>query len=98
MNTNQLKRGTELMHLIKVTVSALDSMQELQNRQKVLIAGKDYQGKAGFIYNFAMAEHSDGSGISASLPRYEGNQALVDVIVAELKRQLDEFTAEFEML
>jgi hypothetical protein len=45
-----------------------------------------------------MAEHSDGSGISASLPRYEGNQALVDVIVAELKRQLDEFTAEFEML
>lgn len=98
MKQEQLKRGTELTNLIGSTRSALKSMTALQDERKPLVAGIDYQGRVGFIYNLCISEYSDGSGAQAELARYEGNQQLVEAIVRELERQLDIFQKEFESL
>ena len=98
MKQEQLKRGTELARLIQVTGDGLNEMRQLCNRHTILNCGKDYQGKVGFIYNLCVSEGSDGSGMNATMNRYEGNQELVEVIVKELTRQLAAFMDEFDAL
>ena len=98
MKQEQLKRGTELVCLIKSTSKALENMRMLQDQHKPLVAGAGYQGCIGFVYNLCISEYSDGSGISAELNRYEGNQQVVEAIVRELERQLAIFQQEFDSL
>ena len=84
MKIEQIERGNELIKLIEVTDKAISSMEDLN--------GLDEH------YWLNICQQKDGSGIRAELQRNEGNKDLKNVILNELKKQLNEFKDEFEKL
>jgi hypothetical protein len=98
MTNDKLKRGGELRDLIEITENALKGLMELDARGKPCVAGENYQGPVGNIYNLSIFEYSDGSGLGGNLNRLEGNDELLKLIIVELQRQLQDFKTEFDKL
>lgn len=93
MNIKQLEESQELLKLINITEKAIEELRKFtpKNRDKESI----YDDKS---YWLSISEHTDGSGIKASLYRYYGNERLLKVIINELEMQLDEFKDLFSKL
>lgn len=93
MTCEQLIEGEELKELITVTENALSEINKFipKDRNKE----RNHDDK---IFNLAICQYKDGSGICANLARYSGNVALLNVIKKELERQLSDFKSQFEVL
>lgn len=93
MTDEQLRKGNELTELIKVTKVALNNLRALKPE------GRKEQGFFDDkLYNLCICKHSDGSGIKGNLNRYFGNETLINVIIKELERQLEEFEKWYKEL
>ena len=46
------------------------------------------------LYSLTICEHSDGSGKSADLSRYQGNAELLNAMINEVDRQLNSYQKE----
>lgn len=93
MTTEQLKEGQELLELIKVTKNALNNLSELKPEERDKERIRDDK-----LYNLYICEHRDGSGKRGNLARYDGNAALMEVVVNELKRQLADYEEKLAIL
>lgn len=93
MTSEQLIEGKELQELITVTENALTELKKIVPQRRP--SQKIHDDK---IFNLTICEHKDGSGIRAILARYSGNEALLQVIIKELERQLNDFKSQFETL
>lgn len=93
MTTEQLKEGQELLELIKVTKNALNNLSELKPEERDKERIRDDK-----LYNLYICEHRDGSGKRGNLARYDGNAALMEVVVNELKRQLADYEKKLAIL
>ena len=97
MIEQQLKTGKAILDLIKVTEKALEDLDEwMADSSKPSCGGEDYKQDSN--YNLCISAYKDGSGESLNLYRYFGNTALLEVIKAELEKQLAEFKADFAAL
>jgi len=96
MNLEQLKRGNELVKIIKTTEEGIIQIEKLISKQR------DFKEKDRCYddcnYSLSISEHSDGSGVNAKLYRYQGNAELINVILSTLKTQLLRFQKELESL
>lgn len=93
MTTEQLKEGQELLELIRVTKNALNNLSELKPEKRDKERVHDDK-----LYNLYICEHRDGSGIRGNLARYDGNAALMEVVVKELERQLADYEEQLANL
>lgn len=94
MKIENINKAVELKTLLDITTKALvdvDKMLELPN-------SKDKKEYIDGPYNLSIAEHDDGSGKSINLSRYFGNRNILEVIKAELERQVEYFKKEIESL
>ena len=93
MVIDQLKIGQELLELIEITEEAIKRLKQLspENRE----AQRVYDDK---LFWLNISKHKDGSGIQAKLNRYYGNKRLLEVIINELEKQLNEFKTDFSNL
>lgn len=96
MKLENLEKANALAKLIEQTQSGYDNLLRWKERSTKLSIGGKY--KVDNVYNLCVSEHNDGSGNCAELKRYYGNEALLDVIIAEVGRQLEEFKKEFEAM
>lgn len=92
MSNEQLMEGQELIELITTTEEALSEINKFVPRDR------DKERMHDEIFNLAICQYKDGSGICANLARYSGNVALISVIKKELERQLNDFKSQFETL
>lgn len=96
MNLEQLKRGNELVEIIKATEKGISQIEVLISKQR------DWKEKDRYYddgsYSLSISEHSDGSGINAKLYRYQGNTELTEIILKTLEKQLEGFNKELESL
>lgn len=90
MTKEKLEKSKKLIEIITVTEHAIAKLQ----MRSINNSSEEYNG----MYNYYVGEYSDGSGISAGLCRYLGNARLHQVILNELKKQLEEFQSEFEAI
>jgi hypothetical protein len=98
MNATQLARANELMVIIKQTTIAVTDLGKMLAASKSKKPTKQCVPQRDSIYNFCIAEYSDGSGMGADLSRYEGNDELLEVIIQTLNKQIQSFDAEFSKL
>ena len=99
MNEKQLKRGNELTTLINTTREALADLEMLRAEKRTAVtAGKSYVGPVTKIYNLSIFEYDDGSGLGGKLARYEGNEEVLDAVIAVLRKQYTAFTDEMAAL
>lgn len=99
MNAKQFSRANELMELIKITKNGLEDLKALKAQSESTPAhNSSYSKKIDGLYNFKIAEFDDGSGLGASLARYEGNDEILDAIITILTRQLAAFQKEVDNL
>jgi hypothetical protein len=87
MNVDQLKKGQELLALIKTTEGAIANLKGIKPKD-----GYEH------IYNLHICEFTDGSGQRANLARNYGNDRLLKVILTELEVQLAELQEKFANL
>lgn len=93
MSNEKLIEGQELIELITTTEDALSEINKFAPRDRD--KEKMHDDK---MFNLAICQYKDGSGICANLARYSGNVALINVIKKELERQLNDFKSQFETL
>ena len=96
MNEQQLKTGQALLKLIQKTEDALNILNPWVNNSSLNIGGDEYEKDNH--YNLFIGAYSDGSGTRLDLSRYMGNTALLELIQAELERQLAKFKQDFANL
>lgn len=89
MKPENLNKAVELKALIDTTKEAKAQIQNL--KQKPVSADKK-EIKSG-CYSLNVSEHSDGSGILVKLSRYWGNDRIINVIEAEIDKQIVELEA-----
>lgn len=98
MKLEQLKRGKELVDLMKTTKEALAELQEYINKVEEENTKSKSEERFDGMYNLCISKHTDGSGYKGKLSRSEGNLELLITIVDKLQEQLDRFETEFESL
>lgn len=95
MNIDQFKEGQELLKLIESTEKALENLKGLKPSADSTSSRNIYYDG---MYWLSISQHKDGSGVRGDLTRNFGNKQLLDVILIELERQLEEFKSKFESL
>lgn len=105
MRTESLARGNELQKLIQITSMMLTRLINLRDAASKkpavssMYVGNDARiAKTDNLYNLYVGEWGDDCGNGAALSRYEGNDEVLDVIIATLEKQLSKFQAEFKLL
>ena len=98
MKLEQLKRGKELVDMIKTTKDAIAELQEYINEVEEKNTKSKHEEHFDGMYNLCISKHTDGSGYRGKLSRSEGNLELLITIVDKLQEQLDRFESEFESL
>ena len=93
MDDNKLRKAKEMDEIIKVTKKGLENLEYLKIRNNL----EDRHYDDG-LYCLCISGNKDGSGPSANLTRYYGNAELYEIIIMQLKIQLDKFNKEFEEL
>lgn len=98
MTEENLKKGNELKELIQVTEQGLNNLITLKEKSNKESFKDDTHYYNDGMYWLSVSEHSDGSGGSAKLTRYLGNEELLDMIINKLSDQLAFFKSEFNNL
>lgn len=93
MNLKQLKEGHEISEILNRTNEALNKLKGIKP-----YSPKDGKVLEDGLYNFCISEHRDGSGWKAELSRYFGNVRLLNVIIAELEKQVKELQEQYDKL
>ena len=96
MNEQQLKTGQAILKLIQKTEEALNNLNSWVDTASPSVGGDEYEKDNH--YNLFIGAYKDGSGIRLDLSRYMGNTALLELIQAELERQLAKFKQDFANL
>jgi len=96
MNERQLKTGQAILKLIQKTEDALNILNPWIQDASLSVGGDDYEKDNH--YHLSIGAYKDGSGAHLDLSRYMGNTALLELIQAELERQLAKFKQDFDNL
>ena len=94
MKKENFEEAKELESLIINTRNAIEGLSRIESNNKY---GKDKVHNDGLLHLY-IAETSYINTNKAELDRSYGNKRLLDVILSELKLQLDEFEKRFEEL
>jgi hypothetical protein len=94
INDNKtVKRRTRIIRTYKSTKNALNNLSELKPEERDKERIHDDK-----LYNLYICEHRDGSGKRGNLARYDGNAALMEIVVNELTRQLADYEEKLAIL
>jgi hypothetical protein len=96
MNEQQLKTGKAILFLIQKTEEALNTLNRWIDTARPSVGGEEYEKDNH--YNLFIGAYKDGSGTRLNLERLMGNTALLELIQAELERQLAKFKQDFANL
>ncbi len=96
MNEQQLKTGKAILTLIQKTEEALNNLNSWIDTASPSVGGDEYEKDNH--YNLFIGAYDDRSGKRLDLSRYMGNTALLELIQAELERQLAKFKQDFANL
>lgn len=99
MNEQQLEKGKVILELIKVTEKALNDLENWMAKTKAnASSGSITEYEKDSNYCLSINANLNGGGPGMNLYRRAGNTALLNVIKAELERQLAQFKADFEAI
>jgi hypothetical protein len=99
MTEQQLETGKVILELIKVTEKALDNLKGWMEKTKASAEPKstiEYGRDSN--YCLSISANLNGGWPGMNLYRRTGNTALLEVLKAELERQLAQFRKDFDSL